>query len=52
MNFYSAQQFGIWVGGRSLGERAPILTFAVACAWAKILARSFGADGLVKAIRP
>ena len=39
MKFYSAQQFGIWVAGRSLGERAPILTFAVACAWAKIFGK-------------
>jgi hypothetical protein len=36
MKLYSAQQLAIWIAGRSLEERAPILIFAVACAWVRI----------------
>jgi hypothetical protein len=42
MKLYSAQQLGIWLAGRSLEERAPILTFAVACAWVKIFGKVVG----------
>jgi hypothetical protein len=39
MKLYSAQQLGIWLAAGSLQERAPILTFAVACAWVKIFGK-------------